>query len=153
MFGIIPWRQKKQNEVTEFRREVDNLFDRFFGESLFPSTEFLRAGVWSPRVDVIDGKKEITVKAEIPGVEAKDIDVSLNRNMLTIKGEKKLEKEEKDEKYHRIERSCGSFTRTVDLPAEVDADAIDASYKKGILTIVLKKTKEAESKKIAVKPE
>lgn len=153
MFSILPWRQKKQNELTEFRKEFDSLFDRFFGESFFPTTEFLREGVWSPRVDVIDGNKEITVKAEIPGVDVKDIDVSIDRNRLIIKGEKKLEKEEKDEKYHRIERSYGSFARSIELPSEVDTESVDASYKKGVLTIVLKKTKAAETKKITVKSE
>lgn len=153
MFNLTPWRRKPTNEVTEFRKEMDNLVDRFFGGSFFPAAEFLNGGKWFPTVDIREGKKEITVQAEIPGVEAKDIDVSVDGRMLTIKGEKKQEKEEKDENYHRVERTYGYYNRTIELPAEVDASEVDATYKKGILKVVLKKTKESETKKIEVKKE
>jgi HSP20 family protein len=93
------------------------------------------------------GRKEITVKAEIPGVEADDLDVSLDERMLIIGGERKQEKEEKEENYHRMERSYGHFRRAVQLPADVDPQKIEASYKKGVLKIVSKKTKESEVKK------
>jgi HSP20 family protein len=106
---------------------------------------------WFPTIDISEGKKDITVKAEIPGVEANDIDISLNGKLLTIKGEKKQEKEEKEENYHRMERSYGYFNRTIELPSEVDPEKVDASYKKGVLKIELKKTKESETKKIEIK--
>jgi HSP20 family protein len=151
MFDLMPWKKRDTKEVARFRSEPDNLFDRFFDLD-FPSTrEFFKEGRWLPSVDISEGKKEITVKAEIPGVDAKDIDIALDGRRLTIKGEKKQEKEEKDENYHRVERSYGYFNRTVELPTEVNADKVDASYEKGILKIVLKKTKEAETKKIEVK--
>ena len=79
------------------------------------------------------------------------MDISLDGKRLTIKGEKKREKEEKEENYHRVERSYGSFNRTVELPVEVEPDQVEASYKKGVLKIVMKKSKESESKKIHIK--
>lgn len=91
------------------------------------------------------------MKAELPGVETEDIDVSLDGRMLTIKGEKKHEKEEKKENYHRVERSYGYFNRSIELPAEVDASKVDASFKKGVLKIELNKTKATETKKIQIK--
>jgi HSP20 family protein len=153
MFDLIPWRKREGKEIVGFRRELDNLFNRFF-ESDFPSPrEFLNGGGWYPSVDISEESKAITVKAEIPGVESEDLNVTLDGRRLTIRGEKKQEKEEKEENLHRVERYYGSFTRTIELPAEVDPDKIDASYKKGVLKIVLKKTKESESKTIRVKSE
>ena len=100
---------------------------------------------------MVDGKGKITVKAEIPGCEAKDIDVKLDGRMLTISGEKKQEKEEKDENFHRVERTYGSFSRMVELPGEVNPEDVDATYKKGVLKLVLKKIRETEAKKIEIK--
>ncbi len=103
-----------------------------------------------PTVDVSETAKEIIVNAEIPGVEAKDIDVNLAGDVLTIKGERKREHEEKEENFHRIERSYGSFYRSLRLPSEVDGDKIKASYKKGVLRISLHKSKKATAKKIEI---
>jgi HSP20 family protein len=91
------------------------------------------------------------VKAEIPGVEQKDVSVSLENRMLTIMGEKHREKEEKDEKYHRVERSWGGFTRTIALPTGVDTEKVNATFKDGVLTIKLSKTPEAKGTTIPVK--
>jgi HSP20 family protein len=91
------------------------------------------------------------VKAEVPGLEPKDIDISLTGGVLTIKGEKKQEKEEKDENYHRIERSYGTFTRSVRVPQEVQSDKIEATYKNGVLKITLPKSEEAKKKEIKIK--
>jgi HSP20 family protein len=151
MFDLIPKRVRESRGVTHFRRELDDLFNRFFDLDFPAPREFFKEGEWLPRVDVSEGAKEITVKAEIPGVEAKDIHIALEGRMLTVKGEKKQEKEEKEENYHRMERSYGSFSRTIELPAEVDSSNVDASYKKGILKIVLQKVKASETKKIEIK--
>ena len=151
MFDLMPWRKRENKGVVRFRSELDNLFDRFFGPDHFATGEFFRDGSWFPTVDISEGKKEITVKAEIPGAEPKDFDISLDGRRLTIKGEKKQEKEEKEENYHRVERSYGYFNRTVELPVEVEPDKVEASYKKGVLKIVMKKSKESESKKIDIK--
>ena len=144
MFDLMPHRRRAGKEMVRFRDEMDDLFNRFFDMD-FGDEE------WVPRVDVVEGKGEITVKAELPGCEAKDIDVKLDGRTLTISGEKKQEKEEKDKNVHRVERSYGSFCRRMELPGEVDPEAIDATYKKGVLKLVLKKTRETETKKIEIK--
>lgn len=105
---------------------------------------------WSPAVDIVETENEIHVKAEVPGVSLGDIDLSLENNVLTLKGERKFEKESKDENYHRIERSYGSFSRSFSVPSSVDAASIKADYKEGVLTITLPKTQKAKPKQIAI---
>ena len=151
MFDLMPHRGRPGKELVSFRSEIDNLFNRFFGTDFPISRRLFGDGEWAPRVDVIEGSGDITVKAEIPGCEAKDIDVKLDGRTLTISGEKKQEKEEKAENFHRLERSYGSFCRMVELPAEVVQEDIDATYKKGVLKLVFKKTRESEAKKIEIK--
>jgi HSP20 family protein len=137
--------------MVRFKDEMDHLFNRFFDLDVPLSRRLFGDEEWAPRVDVIEGKGEITVKAEIPGCEAKDIEVKLDGRTLTISGEKKQEKEEKDDNFHRVERSYGNFCRMLELPGEVDPEGIDATYKKGVLKLVLKKTRESEAKKIEIK--
>jgi HSP20 family protein len=108
---------------------------------------------WLPAVDVSETGDKITVKAEIPGMEAKDIEISMVGDTLTIKGEKKAEKEEKDENYHMVERSYGSFNRAMKIPAMVDAEKVEATYKNGVLTVVLPKKEEVKPKAIEIKAE
>ena len=151
MFDLMPHRRRSGKELVSFKSEIDNLFNRFFDTDFPISRRLFGDGEWAPRVDVIEGKGDITVKAEIPGCEAKDIDVKLDGRTLTISGEKKQEKEEKAENFHRLERSYGSFCRMVELPAEVVQEDIDAVYKKGVLKLVFKKTRESEAKKIEIK--
>ena len=153
MFDLVPWKRRRENQIDLFRRELDSLFERFWRKDFLPSTESMFDTGWFPNVDVSEGKKDITVKAEIPGIDPKDIDISLEDRWLRIKGEKKQEEEETDENYYRIERSYGYFNRTIELPAEVDASDVDASYKNGVLKIKLKKVKESEPKKIKIKSE
>jgi HSP20 family protein len=93
------------------------------------------------------------VKAEVPGMDPKDIDISLSNGVLTIKGKKKQEREEKEENYHLLERSYGSFTRSVQLPGEVQSDKISASYRNGVLKVTLPKSEEAKKKEIKIKVE
>jgi len=151
MFDLMPHRRRSGREMVRFRDEMDNLFNRFFDIDFPLSRRFFGEGEWTPRVDVIEGKEDITVKAEIPGCEADDIDVKLDRRTLTISGEKNQEKEEKDENVHRVERVYGSFTRLLNLPADVDAEKIEATYKKGVLSLVFKKIQASEAKKITIK--
>lgn len=151
MLDLMPWKKREQRDVVNLRRDFGDFVNRFFDRDLWEPGDLSSADRWFPSVDISEGKKEITVKAEIPGVEAKDIDISLSGKLLTIKGEKKHEKEEKEENYYRMERSYGSFNRTIELPAEVDPEKVDASYKKGVLKIELKKTRESETKKIEIK--
>jgi HSP20 family protein len=105
---------------------------------------------WSPLVDISETKDNFVVKAELPGLEAKDVNVSISGDMLTVKGEKKTEEEEKDEHYHRIERYSGSFQRAFQLPSGVKADKVKATFDKGILKVTLPKVEEAKKKKIEV---
>jgi HSP20 family protein len=131
---------------------MDRVFDRFF-ESRWEELPAL--GDWMPKVDVSETKDSVVVKAETPGMEAKDIQVSLQENVLTITGEKKQEKEEKekDERYHRVERSYGSFSRSMRLPAGVESGKVNATFKNGVLTVTLPKTASAKATPIPVKAE
>lgn len=147
-FELTPWRPFR--ELTTLRDEMDRMWERFLGE--WPTVEPFRRE-WTPSLDVSETKNNIVVKAEAPGVDPKDIDISLTGDVLTIKGEKKQEKEEKDQNYHRVERSYGVFERSVRLPQEVQSDKIEASYKNGILKITLPKSEEANKKEIKIKVE
>jgi HSP20 family protein len=142
--ALIPRRHWRDMDVL--RRGMDSLWDRFTGER---PTEWLR-GEWVPSLDVSETKDKVVVKAEAPGIDPKEIDISLSNGILTLKGEKKKEREEKDESYHLIERSYGSFSRSVRLPAEVQEDQVKASYKDGILTITLPKTERAKERSIKI---
>ena len=140
------------NPLSAFRQEMDKLVENFFGG--FDFHPFGRRSVtFMPQVDVADTDKEIKVSVELPGLDDKDVEVSLTKETLTIKGEKKEEKEEKGKDYYRSERSFGSFTRTIPLPFEIDAEKAEASFKKGVLTVSLPKTKRviSETKKVAIK--
>jgi HSP20 family protein len=145
------------------RREIDRLFQDFqlgsrspFGRGLFDVEPFWRGELSfakSPAVDVVDKEKAYEVSAELPGMDESNIDVKFSDGMLTIKGEKKEEKEEKKKGYHLSERRYGTFERSFRVPDGVDADKIEASFKNGVLTVTLPKTPEAQKseKKIAIK--
>jgi len=146
---LMEWRPFR--EVSRLRREMDRLWDDFFG----PGRRALQPleGAWAPAVDVSETADKITVKAEVPGMDAKDIEISLVGDTLSIKGEKKAEREEKGENYHLVERSYGSFSRSLKLPAAVDADKIEATYKQGVLTVTCPKKEEVKPKAIEIKTE
>ena len=157
---------KREREVPARREEtpffslwdrVDRLFGDFargFELAPFRAMEE-RFGAFAPVVDMHESDKEVVVTAELPGMDEKDIDVSLTGDRLTIEGEKKEEKEEKKKDYYRMERSYGSFRRVVPLPEGIDQDKASADFKKGVLTVTIPKTKEAQTaaRKIAVKAE
>lgn len=151
MFDLMPQRKRFGREMVRLRDEMDHLFNRIFDMDFPISRRLFREGEWAPRLDVSEGKADITVRAEVPGCDADDIDVRLDGRTLTISGEKKQEKEEKDENFHRLERTYGSFSRFVELPAEVDPQEIDATYKKGVLRLVFRKVRASEAKKIEIK--
>ncbi len=150
----MPARLTEDNPFALLRNEMDSLFDTFYrGFELEPFES--RIGTFAPHIDVSESDKEIKVSAELPGMDEKDIDVSLSDNMLTIKGEKKEEKEDKGKDYYRMERSYGSFSRTIALPSEVQADKVAATFKKGVLTVALPKSEKAikSTQKVAIKAE
>ena len=121
MQALRPW-----TGMTSFKQEMDRMFERFL-EPVW--AEMPALGEWEPKIDVTESKDAVVVKAEIPGVEQKDISVSLEAGVLTIKGEKQQEKEEKDKRYHRVERSYGAFCRAMRLPAAVDGSKTTATFR------------------------
>ena len=144
---LIPWRPFG-GELSSLRREMDNLWSRFFSETTLARrvTE-----EWWPSVDMSETKDSFIVKAELPGLDAKDVDVSISGDVLTIIGEKKREEEEKDEHHYRAERYYGSFQRSFQLPTNVQADKVEATFDKGVLKVTLPKVEEAKKKQIEIK--
>lgn len=145
--GIVPW--KPIDELTTLRREMDTLWNRFFPEK--PFHERYASHEWLPSVNMTETRDKMVVKAELPGLEAKDVELSITDDILTIKGEKKEEKEEKDEHHFFMERYTGTFERRIKLPAPVKPDKIEAKFDKGVLTINLPKSEEARKKEIKIK--
>ena len=133
--------QGETNPIVQLHREVDRLFEnafRGFGVSPFRADVFpsmTGAGLLKPQVNIGATDNEYSITAEVPGVDEKDVKVEIANNTMTIRGEKKQEKEEKDKNYYRIERSYGSFQRVLSLPEDADQENIKATFKKGVLTI------------------
>ena len=145
--SIMRW--KPRHDVVSIRDEMNRLFDNFF--TGWPETRRgLLESEWAPSVDVAETDDEITVTAELPGVKQDEVDIAITDDVLTLKGEKKGGKEVKEKNYHRIERSYGSFQRSISLPSGVQADKAKAAYKDGILTITVPKTEEAKPKQIKI---
>jgi HSP20 family protein len=130
---------------------LQDRMNRLFRDS-FPEgrEEALTTTSFAPPVDVYEDEHNISLKIEVPGIEEKDIDVRIENNTLTVHGERKFEKEEKEENFRRVERQYGSFTRTFTLPTTVDAEKVSANYDKGVLKIQLAKKAEAKPKQIKV---
>ena len=145
MYELIP----RADSFMSLLPEMD-LFDRLFDDFRLP-TLFSEDGVVMPHFDIAESEKEYVITGEIPGMDVKDLDVTLLDGCLTVKGEKKQEKEDKDENYHRIERHYGSFQRTFRIPDKVKADALEANYTDGVLKLTLPKEEVSEAKKIEVK--
>ena len=127
-------------------------FDRLFREAFTPGfgEGELSTRTWAPPVDIFENENNIVLKAELPGVEPKDVEVRVEDNTLYLKGERKFEKETKEENYHRIERAYGSFARSFSLPSSIDAEKVAADYKDGLLTLTLPKREEAKPKTIKI---
>ena len=135
-------------------REMEDVFDRYSRAIGWPrrgTQEVMATGDWAPRVDIAETDNEFTIKAEIPEVKKEDVKVTVDSGVLTIRGERKQEKEEKGKKFHRVERYYGSFTRSFNLPDNVDESKIDASFKDGMLNLRIPKTGAAKPKAIEVK--
>jgi HSP20 family protein len=153
---LIPWRRERlpvrreeQDPFWSFRQEMDRMFDRLFeGRALAPWGEEWTG--FAPSVDVVETDDEVKVTAELPGLAAQDVDVTVSHNTLTLKGEKKQEHEEKGENWYRTERSYGSFERAVTLPQGTDTEQAEAAFDKGVLTITFAKTGDGR-RQIAVK--
>jgi HSP20 family protein len=165
---LVPWKwgalkrgesgdpfERAHREMEALHRQIDRLFDGWAGMEHFPSIRPAGEGglAMVPKMDLAEDEKAFKITVDLPGMDEKDVDVTLTDRTLTIKGEKKEEREEKEKDYYRRERSYGSFRRSVELPGEVDAAKIAATFRKGVLTIDLPKSKEAQqkTKRIAVK--
>src|SRR6202789_718045 len=134
-------------EFSTLQDRLNRLFQQSVNES---REEALTTSSFAPAVDVYEDDHQVTLKIEVPGIDEKDIDVRLENNTLTVHGERKIEKEEKEENYRRVERQYGSFTRNFTLPPTVDAEKVSANYDKGVLNITLPKKAEAKPKQIKV---
>lgn len=134
-------------EVATLQDRMNRMFNDQFGA--LTRDESL-TGSFVPPVDVYEDENSIQVRLEVPGIEEKDIDIRLENNVLTVRGERKFEKEEKEENFHRIERRYGSFTRSFTLPATVNSEEVQADYEQGVLKVRLPKRAEAKPKQIKV---
>jgi HSP20 family protein len=150
--------QEDQHPLKALRRDLDDLFESWSTDFKLPEIGWTRTDFW-PRVNVSETEKELQLTADLPGVDEKNIDVTVSGDQLTIKGEKKSEidekKDEKGRSFRRIERSYGSFERTMALPFDIDPDKVQATFKNGVLTLTLPKPAEAQkkSKKIEISGE
>jgi HSP20 family protein len=146
-FGSPLTRWEPFREMTDIQHEVNRLFDSFFGRpAMTPAAERM----WVPASDMRETKDDLYVTLEVPGVRDKDVQVTITGDVLTVKGERKWEKELEDDSYHRVERVYGKFERTVPLPVAVQADKVKASYRDGVLEIKLPKAEEVKPKEIKI---
>jgi len=153
--SLVRWNPARElatfpSDVISMQREINKMFDSFFRGGTLDDGSF-GATVWTPPVDVAELDDQFQVKVELPGVNKEDVKITMQENILTIKGEKKQEKESKGSNYHRVERSYGSFQRSFTMPTGVKHDKIEAAYNDGILVITLPKAEEAKPKQIDVK--
>ena len=132
--------------VSTLQEQVNRLFDGNFS----PSGDHSTLTAWAPSVDVYETENELVIKADLPEVSEKDIDLRVENNMLTIRGERKFEQNVKEENYLRVERSYGSFSRSFSLPNTVDTQAIKAEYTDGVLTVTLPKRAESKPKQVKI---
>jgi len=145
MRTLAPW-------GGELKREMERFFDRF-AEPVWEPFATMTGGAWAPMLDVSETKDAMIVTAELPGVDAKEIGIELTGDLLTLKGEKEKRTEEKEERYHRVERTYGAFLRSVRLPMAVDGSKVTATFKNGVLVVTLPKTPAAKGTTIPVKTE
>lgn len=149
--AIVRWEPFR--DLMSLQDRMNRLFDESFrGASRSGATDddWALGGSWAPAVDIYEQEGNIVLKAELPGVDSKDVDIRLENNVLTLRGERKLDTEVKRENYHRVERAYGSFTRSFTLPTVVDQEKIKADYRDGVLRVTLPKREEAKPKQISI---
>lgn len=143
---IVRWEPFRDLVTTQdrFNQLFNETFSRVFGD------EGIASKAWLPPVDIIENDNNLVLKAELPGINPNDIEIRVEDNTLHMKGERKFEKDVKEENLHRVERSYGSFSRTFALPSSIDADKVQAEYKDGVLTLAMPKREEAKPKTIKI---
>lgn len=142
-------------DLARLRDEMERTFDQFFARSFAPGMiepKALRAEGWIPAIDVSETDTEVVIRAEIPGIPARDLDISVSGNTLTIAGQKEESSEKKEENFYHCERRFGSFRRSIDLPETVDADKVTAESDNGVVTIHVAKKPGVKPKHVEVKP-
>jgi HSP20 family protein len=144
--AIVRWEPFR--DMVASQREFDRLFREAFNPAVTEGE--LSTRTWAPPVDIYENGDNLVLKAELPGINADDVEIRVENNTLYLKGERKFEKEVKEQNYHRVERSYGTFTRTFSLPNSIDADKVTASFKDGVLTLTMPKKEEAKPKTIKV---
>ena len=149
MKSLVRWQPLQ--EFTSLQRQMNRLFDAFSGEtSLMPFEDNLSGWEFGPPVDIYEDDHKLTFKVEVPGIDERDIKVEIESNVLTVHGERKLEKDIKEENFRRMERHYGAFSRSFTLPSTVDPQKIEANYAHGVLAIQMPKRAEAMPKQIKV---
>jgi HSP20 family protein len=148
MSTLIRWEPTR--ELSTLRERMDRLFNETIGRT-WGGEEGLATGVWIPPVDVYETPESIVMKADLPDVNKDEVDISVDNNTLTIKGERKMEKEVKERDFYRMERSFGTFSRSFTLPPTVETGKIGAEFANGVLTLTLPKREESKPKQIKVK--
>lgn len=160
--SLMPWKQKKSSEeagppkpwsasLDQFSREMDRLFERFFRDP-WSLSSFAEGSGWSPSVDVSESPEEVTVRAEVAGVEPQNLDIHIAGEFLVIAGEKKQTEEKTEENFHHSESFFGSFERRIPLPASIDVERVSADHAHGVVTIHLPKKEKAKPKRIEINP-
>lgn len=137
-------------DLATLQDRIDRLFEDSFGRLRAPVSEALEGSLWSPAVDIVETDNEIVLRADLPGVEPKDVDIQVQNGTLTLKGERKFESDVKEDNFRRVERVYGSFVRSFALPQTVDPEHVAAEYRNGVLEVKLPKRPEAKPKQIKV---
>jgi HSP20 family protein len=137
-------------DLLSLQDRMNRMFDESYRHRGGTEEDWALGGAWAPAVDIFERDGNIVLKAELPGVDPKDVQVHLENNVLTLRGERKFDQEVKKESYHRVERSYGAFSRSFHLPTTVDVNNIKADYKDGVLNVALPKREEAKAKQITI---
>jgi len=138
-------------DLRSLQDEVNRLFSTNFSRSF--GDEGMARGAWTPNVDIFENKDEIVLEAELPGMNREDFELTIENNVLTLRGERRFEKRDEADNYHRVERAYGAFTRSFTLPQTVSGENASAEYKNGVLRVVLHKREEVKARRIEVKGE
>ncbi len=144
--SLVRWEPFR--DLLSLQERMNRFYDQSLRTAATPSEEQL--GTWAPSVDIYETEKEIVLRADLPGIKLEDVDIRVENNVLTVRGERKFEKDVKQDSYHRVERVYGSFARTFTLPNTVNAEKIHATYEQGVLQILMPKREEARPKQIKI---
>ena len=148
--AIVRWEPFR--DLLAIQDRMNRIFDDSFrGMNRPADDDWALGGTWAPLVDIYEREGNIELKAELPGIDPKDVDVRVENNVLTLRGERKVDREVNRESYHRVERTYGSFSRSFTLPSVVDTEKIKAEYRDGVLHLTLPKKEEAKPRQISIK--